>query len=102
MPEENGAVKPITQEDISGIVKLAPAAFALPLAIPFALPLALHAIHGIGVGGIGVLAASLVLNPKSQELIKSSGEMLSKLLPIDEMREWGREEKEEMDPPVWP
>ncbi|EAT59886.1 hypothetical protein [Chlorobium ferrooxidans] len=83
MFEEQEAEEQEIQEDISGIVKLAPIALALPLAIPFALPLALHAIHGIGVGGIGILAASLALHPKSQELLKSSGELLSKMLPVD-------------------
>ncbi|NTW99602.1 MAG: hypothetical protein HGB35_06695, partial [Geobacteraceae bacterium] len=62
-----------------------PVALALPLAIPFALPLALHAIHGIGVGALGVLVGSLAFNPKSQELIKSSGEQLAKMLPVDKI-----------------
>ncbi|WP_076791165.1 hypothetical protein [Chlorobium sp. KB01] len=96
MYEENETEEQATkEEDLFGIVKLVPVALALPLAIPVALPLALHAIHGIGVGGLGVLAASLALHPKSQELIKSSGELLSRILPVDEMKEGGQESTEE-------
>jgi hypothetical protein len=101
MPEENAVVQQAAQPDIPGIVKLAPV-LALPLAIPLALPLALHAIHGIGVGGLGLLVTSLAMSPQSKEFIKSSGDMLSKILPVNEMGDRGKEATEEMDPPVWP
>ena len=88
MTEESAVVqiKPTAQPGIPGIVKLVPV-----LAIPLALPLVLHAVHGIAVGGIGVLAATLALGPKGKELIKSSGDVLYKMLPVAGKRGTGRE-----------
>jgi hypothetical protein len=96
MSEESAVGKPTTQTDIPGIVKLAPV-LALPLVIPLALPLALHAIHGIGVGGIGALVTSLALGPKGKELVKSSGEALYKMLPVAEKSEVEVEKIEVVD-----
>ena len=101
MSEEHAAVNPtqrITQQGMSGLVKLAP--LALPLAIPLALPLLLHAIHGIALGGIGVMAATLALGPKGKELIQSSGEALYNMLPGPEKAETGKGKKEEINPTI--
>ena len=81
MSEENASVNPVQQappQRIPGIVKLVPV-----LALPLALPLVLHAVHGIAIGGIGVLAASLAFGQKGKDMIKSSGAMLYKMLPVD-------------------
>ena len=86
MPEENAVENKTTQPDIYQLVLLAPVItlpLALPLAIPLALPLAVpfffHAIHGIGVGAIGAVAGNLLFNPKTQELLKPSGDVLNKI-----------------------
>ena len=105
MSEEYATVNPtvnptrtMTQPDMSGLVKLAP--LALPLVLPLALPLLLHAIHGIAVGGIGVVAATLALGPKGKELIQSSGEALYNMLPGPEKGESGKGKKEEINPTI--
>ena len=86
MPQENAVENKTTQPDIYQLVLLAPVItlpLALPLAIPLALPLAVpfffHAIHGIGVGAIGAVAGNLLFNPKTQELLKPSGDVLNKI-----------------------
>lgn len=79
MSQENVKVKPTTQEDVPALVKLAPV-LIFPFVLHFALPIAMHAIHGIGVGAIGVLAANLVLGPQGKEFIQSSGKALCGLL----------------------
>ena len=99
MSEVYAAVNPtqtVTRTGMSGLVQLAP--IAIPLALPLALPVLLHAIHGIAVGGIGVLAATLALGPKGKDLIQSSGAALCKMLPGTEMAETGKGKKEEIDP----
>ncbi|MEI6692040.1 MAG: hypothetical protein WCL43_04910 [Chlorobium sp.] len=91
MSEENALVNPVspvTQPELSGIVKLVPV-----LAIPLALPLVLHAIHGIAVGGIGVLAATLALGPKGKEMIRSSGDIVNKMLPAAQKAILGTQNK---------
>ena len=101
MSEEHVAVNPtlsFTPPGISGLVKLAP--LALPLAIPLALPLLLHAIHGIAIGGIGVLAATLTLGPKGKELVKSSGEALYNMLPGSEKVETEQRNNDEIMPVI--
>jgi hypothetical protein len=101
MSEEHVAVNPtlsLTPPGMSGLVKLAP--LALPLAIPLALPLLLHAIHGIAVGGIGVMAATLTLGPKGKELVKSSGEALYKMLPGTEKVVAEQKNKDEIIPVI--
>ena len=98
MAEEHATVNPtktITRPGISGLVQMAP--IAIPLALPLALPVLLHAIHGIAVGGIGVVAATLALGPKGKELIQSSGEALYKMLPGTEKVETGKRKKEELN-----
>ncbi len=97
MSEELATVNPtpaITLPGMSELVKLAP--LALPFALPLALPLLLHAIHGIAVGGIGIVAATLALGPKGKELIQSSGEALYNILPGPEKGETGKGKKEEI------
>ena len=82
MPQENAVENKTTQPDIYELVILAPV-FTLPLALPLAIPLAvpffMHAIHGIGVGAIGAVAGNLLFNPKTQELLKPSGDVLNKI-----------------------
>ncbi len=101
MSEEHATVnqpKTITQQGMSGLVKLAP--IAIPLALPLALPILLHAIHGIAVGGIGVVAATLALGPKGKELIQSSSVALCNMLPGPEKGETGKGKKEEINPTI--
>ncbi len=87
MSQENAVENKTTQPDIYELVLLAPV-FTLPLALPLAIPLAvpffMHAIHGIGIGAIGALAGNLLFNPKTQELLKPSGEVLNKIRPVAE------------------
>jgi|WetSurMetagenome_2_1015567.scaffolds.fasta_scaffold934297_1 hypothetical protein len=85
MSHENAVENKTPQPDIYEFVLLAPVItlpLALPLAVPLAVPFFLHAIHGIGVGAIGALAGNLLFNPKSQELLKPSDDLLNKIRPV--------------------
>jgi len=100
MSEENASVNPVQPappQRIPGIVKLVPV-----LALPLALPLVLHAVHGIALGGIGALAASLALGPKGKDLIKSSGAVLYKMLPVAGKSSAGKEKEPEITPTPFP